>query len=131
MANIFPIGPVFRLFPEQNGDILVIGNTMDENPSGAVRLWFAPGIGADAVFTVMGRAPRISTADTTAPWIPIPYRRVTLDNVASDYAIVSASVSGTSSILVPSTGGAVGLLVAMNVGEVVIYSQLVTGSTTP
>lgn len=131
MADIFPIGPKFRVQPAQNGNILVPGNTSDENPSGAVRFWFVPDIGCDATFTVVGRAPRISTSDTTAPWVPIPYRRVTLNNVASDYAIVSASVTGTSSILVPSTGGAVGLLVAINTGECTLHSIPVTGSTTP
>lgn len=131
MATIFPISTPFRVLPAQSGNILAIGNTSDENPSGAVRIWFVPDVTSDATFTVVGRAPRISTADTTTPWIPIPYRRVTLNNLASDYAIVSAAVSGTSSILVPTTGGAVGLLVAMNAGECAIHSIPVEGSTTP
>ena len=131
MADIFPMGPKLVMQPAQNGNILTAGNTSDENPNGAVRFWFVPDVGCDAVFTVMGRAPRISTADTSAPWVPIPYRRITLNNVASDYAIVSDNVSGASSILVPTVGGQVGLLVSVTTGNCTIYKVNVNGATTP
>lgn len=132
MADIYPIGPKFRLQAAQNGNILVMGNTSDEQPNGAVRVWFVPDNGCDAVFTVVGRVPRIQAADAAlAPWIPVPYRRVTLSNVASDFAVVSDPVTGTSSILVPTVGGAVGLLVACTTGDCTIYTVQVEGASAP
>lgn len=132
MAPVFPIGgPSFVLQPAQNGNILVAGNTSDENPNGAVRFWFIPDVGCDAVFTVMGRPPRLSTADGSVPWVPIPYRRITLNNAASDYAIVSDNVSGVSSILVPTVGGQVGLFVTVTTGNCTICKVNVNGATSP
>lgn len=132
MADIFPAGPKFRVLPPQNGQILAYGNTSDENPSGCWTFQFAPDIGSDAAFIVMGRTPRISTADTSVPWVPIPYRRITVNNVASDYTVVADTIGATTTVIqVPSNGLAVGLLVAMTVGETTIYAQHMEGATAP
>lgn len=133
MADIYPVSfyqPV-RVLPAQNGNILVVGNTSDENPNGAIRIWLYAEGDCDVSLTVLGRSPRISTADYSAPWIPVPYRRVTIDNVASDYAMVSAVVRGTSSILVPTCGASVGLLVAITTGAATMRCVPVQGAATP
>lgn len=135
MADIFPATSPFRVLPPQNGQILSFGSTSDENPSGAWAFTFIPSIDWDGGFVVLGRPPRISTADLTVPWLPVPYRRVTVNNVCSDYAMVSdglaLAVSGPYQILVPACGISIGLLVACNAGVCMIYGQKVTGSTIP
>lgn len=132
MADIYPAGPVFRVLPAQTGTVAAYVTTSDENPSGAFAFQLVPSIDFDGGFVVVGRTPRISTADTTVPWQPIPYRRVTLDNVASDYAIVSAVIgmAGPSQILVPANGMSVGLLIACNAGQCMIYQQHMAGCVT-
>ena len=133
MADIFPAGSPFRILPAQNGQTLSFGSTSDENPNGAWHLMFVPSVDYDGSIAVVGRTPRISTADLTVPWIPVPYRRITLNNVASDYAIVSTAITldGPYQILVPATGMAIGILVACNAGQCMVYSQKMTGSTIP
>lgn len=133
MADIFPIGSPFRVLPAQNGQTLSFGSTSDENPNGAWHLMFVPTVDFDGSVVVMGRTPRISTADLTVPWMPVPYRRITLNNVASDWGIVSTEITidGPYQILVPSSGMAIGLQVACAAGQCMIYSQKMTGSTIP
>lgn len=133
MADIFPVGSPFRVLPAQNGQVASFGSTSDENPSGAWHLMFVPSIDFDGAFVVQGRTPRISTADLTVPWLPIPYRRITVNNVASDWSIVTdtLAISGPYQILVPASGMAISALIACNTGQCMIYSQKMTGSTIP
>lgn len=131
MAQIFPIGPKFRVMPAQNGMILAYQNTSDENPSGAFSVMTVPSEDFVGEFAVVGRVPGISTADTSVPWVAFPYRRVSINDVASDYTFATAVISGTTAIHIPANGWAVGLLVNCTAGSCMIYSKHMDGAATP
>lgn len=133
MASIFPAdGRPFRVLPAQSGNILAYGNTSDVNPSGCWTFQFVANELSDAEFAVMGRSNRISTADTTVPWLPVPYRRVTINNVASDYALVSAVIApGATLIQVPANGMSIGLMPSITTGETLVLAQHAEGATAP
>lgn len=144
MADVFPMDREFRVLPAQNGLIASYGSTSDENPSGGWYFSFVPAVDFDGQFAVMGRVPRVQPSDLTVPWVPIPYRRITLNNVASDWAIVSGlnadgstntnwviAPSGPCQVWVPTLGMQAGLLIECAAGSCMVYAQKVTGSTIP
>lgn len=131
MADIFPCDDRFLVKPAQNGMYAQWGNTSDENPSGAWMLYFRPSLDFAGEFIVSGRPPRIQTSDTSVPFLPIPYRRVTLNNVASDYAMVDDAVSGASIVHIPANGISVALLINCTAGSCMVYAQKMEGATTP
>ncbi len=132
MADIFPVaGPMFLVQPPQDGNILVVGNTQDENPSGAATLTFLPSQDFTGSFAIVGRPPGISTSNTSVPWQAIPYRLVSLQDVASDYSFKSDTISVAAIIQVPANGLAVGVLVACSAGTAQLWIKLMEGATSP
>ncbi len=132
MAQIFPVGPKFRVMPAQDGMILAYGNTSDENPSGAFSMQFCPSEDFVGEFAVLGRVPGISTSDTSVPWMAFPYRLFSLNNVAQDFTTArTAVISGTTAIHIPANGWAVGLLVNCTAGSCMIYSAHMEGAAAP
>lgn len=133
MATIFPVSatPTFTATPGVDGLIGVFGNTSDEDGKGAMQFTFSPDVDFNGSIVVVGRTAGISTASTDVAWMPIPYRKVTINNVASDYSFASAAITGPSSILVPASGMAVGLLFSVPMGTVVIGSKIVDGASAP
>ncbi len=57
---------------------------------------------------------RVVTAENAPdmPFLPIPYRRVTVNNVASDRAFVADQITGATKIEVPSSQDSIGFLVS-------------------
>ena len=133
MADVFPMDREFRVLPAQNGQIAAYGPTSDENPNGAWFFSFVPSLDFDGQFAVMSRSPRVQPSDTSVPWVPVPYRRVTVNNAASDYAIVPDVIAPAApyQVLVPAIGMAIGLLIECNAGSCFVYAQKMTGSTIP
>lgn len=134
MADIFPANPKFLVTTAQDGQIASYGNVSDENPNGAWTFQFVPtDINWSGQFAIVARTPGISTSDTTVPWVPVPYRRVCLNNVASDYALVSGIlvVSGPTIIQVPANGVSIGLLMSITTSTCTIYAKAMNGATTP
>lgn len=132
MADIFPVdNPKFRVLPAQDGMVAAFGNTSDENPSGAYTFQFVPDATFTGGFAVVGRTPGISTSDTSVPWAAIPYRRISLADVASDYAFVGDQITGPALIQVPANGLAVGLLIACSAGFAMVYNKHMDGATAP
>jgi hypothetical protein len=120
-ANItFQINKAQNITQGVSGQIGVLGNVTDEGDTGLVVVQFVPDAQTDASFRVMGRS-QIQDANqlppgimaVQVPWVPIPYQRISLGNVASDYAFVSddiESANGPAVILIPASGMQVGLL---------------------
>jgi hypothetical protein len=136
MADIFPVSatPKFVATTGVHGLIGVFGNTSDEDGNGAMQFTFSPDvdfIAAGGAIVVMGRTMGISTTDTTVPFMPIPYKRVTVNNVASDYAVSSATITGPGLIHVPANGMAIGLLFSIPNGTVTIGNKVVAGAAAP
>jgi hypothetical protein len=122
---------MFIVQPAQDGNIAVLGNTQDENPSGAISVSFYPSFDFTGSFAVVGRPPGISTSDTSVPWQAIPYRLVSLQDVASDYSFKSDTINTAAIIHVPANGLAVGLLVACSAGTTQLWIKPMYGATSP
>src|SRR5690349_5204489 len=133
MAGAFPCSPPFTVNVACDGLIASLGNTSDENPSGAITAMFVPDSLWNGQAVVVGRAPKISTADVTVPWVPIPYRRITLNNVGQDYALVGdvLTLTGPTLIQIPANGLMVGLLFAVTAGTCALRTAVMDGAVTP
>lgn len=73
---------------------------------------FNPVSNFDGSFSVQGRVMGQSAQDKAAPWGPIPYRRVTLANVAQLYEMVTDAISTGATIQIPANGLSVVLQIA-------------------
>ncbi len=116
--------------PADHGLILDFGAAATSQSTGTFVFQFNPDVDCDYSVVVMGRTWGAAAADADVPFMPIPYRRVTLNNVASDYAIVSDAVSGASMIQVPANW-AIGMLVACTTGKCSVVSWDLAGSSNP
>lgn len=123
-TGIFPAPLEWNVTTANDGATAVYGNTSDQNPFGTWTFQFVPSLTFTGTFGVVGRGARIPTTDTTVPWMPVPYRRVTLANTAQDYAIVTAVLAGTNDIIdVPANGKAIGILISCQAGSCLIRAR--------
>lgn len=133
MANIFPVGRYFVAQPAQNGDFAILGNAADSRV-GTWVVGFVPSADFVGAFGIVGRVtipPAENDLGDDTTYVSIPYRRVTLAGVASDYALVSAAVGGTRDIIqIPANGMDVGLLIAASAGTCAIISWPLNGPST-
>lgn len=113
-----------------NGQILDLGPGSSALSVGTFVIQFVPDVTCDYSAIIMGRVFGGAAKDAGAPFQPIPYRRVVLANVASDYNIVTTTVSGASMIQVPANW-AVGLFIAITTGSCAIVSMDLRGNSTP
>jgi hypothetical protein len=65
---------------------------------------FSPSINFDGAFVVEGRVMGTASDSANVPFVPIPYRRVSLANVAQEYAIVTDAITGAATIQIPANG---------------------------
>ena len=132
MPDIFAGQHKFTVTPAVSGTPIGYGNTGDENQGGAWTFELAPDLSFDGSFVVVGRTTRVQSADSPlVPWMPIPYRRITLGNVASDYAMVSDQITNAmlpALIQVPSNGMQVGLDPVSTQGSCAVYGKLTVGA---
>lgn len=115
--------------PANNGDILEFGPGGSISQVGFLEFEFAPSPDFVGSFKVMGKMMGVSGA--TAPFLPVSYRRVNINALASDYAIVADDVVPAAIIRVPASALSIGLLVTCTVGTCQIYSWDVQGSSAP
>lgn len=86
----------------------------------------------DGLFNVMGRIMGPAADAVDVPFIPIPYRRVTINNVAQDYAFSTVPISGGGATLiqVPANGMSIVLqMAAATLGTCDIVSWDLQGSS--
>lgn len=123
-------GRTFDLTAAVNGIILDLGPGATSSSVGTFIIQFNPDTLSDYEVIVMGRCWGAASAAKNIPFMPIPYRRAVLNNVASDYAIVSDPITGPCMIQVPANWS-VGLLVACSVGTCSVVSWDLQGSSNP
>lgn len=93
------------------------GNTLDLGPAGTEKFagtfvfQFNPSVDFQGSIVVLGRLFGPASAAASLPFLPVPYRRVTVNNVASDYNFVFDQITGATKIQVPSNGDAIGFAV--------------------
>lgn len=122
-------GREYRVTSADHGKILFFGNASDGRVGTFVVQW-VPDASFAGSFAVTGRVYGKPASDNGVPFDPIPYRRVTLANVASDRELVADTLTTPFLIEVPSNGIAVGLLCACTDGFGTLYSWPLNGPAT-
>ena len=120
--------PTFVATTEYDGDFVELGTGAADDEVGAVCIQFAPTIDFVGEFIVMGRNRKSPAQSVTAPFLPIPYIRVNVANVASDRAISSATITTTGMIEVPANGLSVAVLMSCSAGSCTLYLTRLAGT---
>lgn len=111
------------------GDILELGPAAVQSAVGTWSLGFNASVDFVGSLTIQGKTYGTAALNTGAPFMNIPYRRVSLANVAQAYEMVSDPIVGAALILVPANGLSVGILVACSAGQCVVTSWDLNGSS--
>lgn len=131
MPAVKPISNrTYAIIPDDNGVILTLGPAATSTSVGTFVIQFNPDGASDYSAVVMGRIWGQAAKEKNVPFLPIPYRRCTLNNAASDYAIVSDAITGASLIQVPANWE-IGLLVAVTAGSCTVCSWDLQGNSNP
>lgn len=115
MALTNQTGLAFRITSANNGDIAELGPAGGQAIS-AFSVQFTPSIDWVGSVVVMGKTFGKAAAQQGVSFNPVSYRRVSVSNVASDYALVSDAISDMAIILVPAYGLSIGLVQACSAG---------------
>lgn len=127
MALIEQIGRAQTITVLNNGDRFRLNNTSDESCGGAWQVEFMPGPSFVGSFVILGRNANYQTHDAAVGFMPVPYRRICIDNVARDYALAPDIITGAALILVPANALSLAILVACSSGTCDIFSLPITG----
>lgn len=114
---IKPASSRYRVItPLDNGDTLDLGPAGTESFVGTYVFQFNPDVQWNGSIAVLARLTGAAAQSANLPFLPVPYRRVTVNNVASDYTFVFDQISGATKIQVPSNMDAIGFLVSCTAG---------------
>lgn len=117
----------FVITPADHGDTLEMGPAGTSGTGGLMAIQFIPDGAWNGSSTLLARVLGQAAQAAGAPFMPLSYRRVTVNNVASDYAIVSDPITGATTIYAPSNGLSLGLLISCSAGSCTVVSWPVTG----
>lgn len=105
----------FQITPLNDGQLLEVGPAAGSNV-GTFVIQFNPDLNYIGQVAVLGRAYGEGARSLGIPPVKIPYRRVSLGGVASDYALVGDFITGPALIQIPANGISVVLEVACAAG---------------
>ena len=105
----------FQITPLNDGQLLEVGPAASSQV-GTFVIQINPDLNFIGQIAVLGRAYGEGARSLNMPAVKIPYRRVTLAGVASDYTLVSDFITGPALIQVPANGISVILEVACAAG---------------
>lgn len=128
-----------RVTVADNSNTLVLGNAGTPSSTAVWEIQFNPSLDFDGVFYLLGHVRQLATPSTqtspsggsVTPYLQIPYRRINMNGVPQDWAIVNDAIVGASIIQVPSNGMSIGVTVVCSRGTCDITSYDVQGSGTP
>lgn len=103
-----------------DGALVEFGPAGTNNQVGVMTLQLKSLMGATFVAQVMGRVFGVAADEVDVPFVPIPYRIVSLNNVAQDYSIVSDQITTDATIQVPANGLSVAILFSCSFGSVIV-----------
>lgn len=137
MAQPTPmIGPSFTINNTVNGQMLKLGDTAPGgNDGGGFSVDFVPSVDWAGTIEFKGRNSNMDASSANAPFVgPWPFRAFVLNGTASDGSMVSgnaALVTSFSSIIIPSSGKAIAMMVACTAGSCQVFIQPTAGCTAP
>jgi len=129
MANV-PASNRYRLVTiADNGNTIVLGRATTPQSVGVFEIQFNPDTNFNGSFIVVAHVGPPGPNIPTMPFMPISYRRINIGNVAQDWAIVSAPITGAAIIQVPANGLSIGLLTNVLAGTCDIVSYDLQGAS--
>lgn len=129
MATV-PCGRAQRIIAGGDGQFFVLGDVSYEE-AGAWSVHFVPDLLFQGSVTIMARERGPGAAQDNVAFVPVPYRRVSLNNVAQDYQFVSDLITGNALLHIPAAGLTIAVLANCTVGSAVIYNHPLAGCATP
>ena len=112
-----------------NGDLFLLGNVSNESDVGGWVVTLMPDQGGfDGGVFIMRRPEGMAADNNNVGFMPSPYRRITVSNVASDGSIASDALTGATEVLIPAYGTSIALSVYCNSGSAVVYTRPLQGT---
>lgn len=90
---------------------------------------FTPSVDFAGDFAVLGRTMGTAADANDIPFIPVPYRVVSLNDEAQGYEMSSALIAGSALIQIPANGLSLVLLNGLTAGEMKLTMWDVSGSS--
>lgn len=125
----------YTITAKDNGLILSFGPAATSSSVGTFVMQLNPDVDSDFSAVVMGRCWGPAAQDPNLPggvmpFEPIPYRIASLNNIAADYSIVSATLTQPALIQIPANWE-IGLLVSVTLGNCPVCSWNLQGNSNP
>ena len=125
------VGKAYYVTPSDNGATLFLGDASSSRTSVKTIHWVPTLPITGNGFSVVARIYGPQTDKNGTPFLPVPYRRVNLQGVASDRALVSASLPIEGFLIeVPANGQTIAIVVSCTSGGGWLYSWDAVGSAT-
>lgn len=126
----YPTGRDQIISTKNDGDLFILGNTSDEDDAGGWKITFMPDGGVPFVgsIIIMRRPSGKSAFDNNVGFMPSPYRRIVVNNVASDMLWDSVPITAPGVILVAANGSSIAFVVQCTSGSARVYTRPVNGS---
>lgn len=119
----------FKLTTDDNGNIIDLGPAGTTSMVSTMPIQFKASVDFAGTLGVVGRAVGPAAAEHAAPFESIPYKRVNVGGIASDYAIVSDPITASGKIDVPANGMCIGLVVAISAGSCEVFPWDLQGNS--
>lgn len=119
----------YKITTVDNGNYKILGNVSDST-GGAWRVQFAPDASFVGSLLVTARASGDDAVSDAVGFGTIAYRRVQLGGLASDYTLVTTTLTTDAIILVPANGLSVAIAVTCTAGFGYLYTIPLLGPLT-
>ncbi len=114
---------------DDNGDYLEIGPGGTAQTGGVLAIQFIPDGSFVGSVIIMGKVMGTAAREANVQFMPVMYRPITINNVATDFSVpTAAAVTGPSTINVPSNGVSVALFVECTAGTCQVVSWNLQGA---
>lgn len=90
---------------------------------------FTPDQNFSGNFVVMGRTLGTAADLASVPFVPVPYRLISLNDVAQTYQMVSTAIAGNALIQIPANGLSIVLMNGLDAGTMQLTAWDVNGSS--
>ena len=112
----------YRITPNDNGNILDFGPAGAATFSGVFDIQFSPSVDFLGGVYLVGKVGGPASTPLTAPFLPMPYMRVVVNNIASDMTIVADPIDKPGMIRTVASRVSFGLMVNCTQGYMDVVS---------
>lgn len=119
---------LYVITPLDFGLFLDLGPASSNSTPGVFTLQFSPDTDYNGSIVVHGVMMGPASDSAGIAYMPIPYRQISINNVASDYSLSSATITTPSIIQVPANALSVALLSNGTIGTCTVCSWDINGT---